>query len=185
MRAGWISPEYIHFYFSPSSCRLRPAQSLSGGWSRFPIARAGWVMRSIVGRRSRSARSFSFNGSRRNTDTPERHGAAQPNRFDPARAARLDDPARFGYLPPLEIVRLLDLKPGARLIDYGTGTGTYAVEIARARPDVALFALDEQAEMLDQARAKFTVAGLTNVDAIETARLAALRGSVDRVFALN
>jgi SAM-dependent methyltransferase len=142
-------------------------------------------MRSIVCRRSTSARSFSFNGSRRNTDTPERHGAAQPNRFDPARAARLDDPARFAYLPPLEIVRLLDLKPGARLIDYGTGTGTYALEIARARPDVAIFALDEQAEMLDQARANFAAAGFANVDAIDTARLAALRGSVDRIFALN
>jgi hypothetical protein len=60
-------------------------------------------MRSTACRRSTSARSFSSNGSRRNTDTSERHGAAQPNRFDPARAVRLDDPARFAYLPPLEI----------------------------------------------------------------------------------
>jgi SAM-dependent methyltransferase len=106
-------------------------------------------------------------------------------RFDPARAARLDDPARFAYLPPREIVRLLDLEPGARLIDFGTGTATYAIEIARARPDVAIFALDEQAAMLDLARAKIAAAGISSITPIDSAQSADLRGSADRVFALN
>jgi SAM-dependent methyltransferase len=119
------------------------------------------------------------------SDTPERHGAAQPDRFNPARAARLDDPARFAYLPVAAVVELLDLKPGARLVDFGTGTGTYAVEIARARPDVAIFALDEQPEMLDLARAKIAAAGISTVTPAGPAELAGLRAGADRVFALN
>jgi SAM-dependent methyltransferase len=119
------------------------------------------------------------------TDSPERHGAAQPDRFNPARAARLDDPARFAYLAPSEIVELLDLKPGVRLVDFGTGTAAYAVEIARARPDIAIFALDEQPAMLDLARVKIAAAGIANVTPIDPAESAALRGGTDRVFALN
>jgi SAM-dependent methyltransferase len=119
------------------------------------------------------------------TDRPERRGAAQPQRFDPARAARLDDPARLAYLAPGEIVELLDLKPGARLVDFGTGTAAYAVEIGRARPDLAIFALDEQPAMLDLAPAKIAAAGIANVTPLDPTELPSLRGGTDRIFALN
>ena len=84
----------------------------------------------------------------------DRQGARQPERFNPERAARLDDPARFEYLPPEEIARLLDVPVNGRLLDFGTGTGTYAIELARLRPDVAVIALDELPAMLDRLRAK-------------------------------
>ena len=36
----------------------------------------------------------------------DRHGARQPERFDPARAALLDEPSRFEYLRPDEVFAL-------------------------------------------------------------------------------
>ena len=53
----------------------------------------------------------------------ERHGAKQPNRFDPARAAILDDPARFEYVPVDMLLAMLDVPNGGTLVDFGTGTG--------------------------------------------------------------
>ncbi|MGB8267164.1 MAG: methyltransferase [Candidatus Velthaea sp.] len=82
-----------------------------------------------------------------------RHGAKQPERFDPSRAARLDDPARFEYLPPAVLLTLLDLAENATLVDFGAGTGVYAIEIARARPAVLVYAVDENETMLAHLRA--------------------------------
>jgi cyclopropane fatty-acyl-phospholipid synthase-like methyltransferase len=115
----------------------------------------------------------------------DRHGAKQPDRFDPARAARLDDPARFAYVPPDAIVALLDIPPGAAVVDFGTGTGTYAIEIARRRPDARIFALDEQPEMLELMEAKPELLALANLAAIEPDDLEALNGTVARVLGLN
>ena len=65
------------------------------------------------------------------THDHSRHGAKQPERFDPAKAAKLDDPARFEYLPPAYITEALAAPQGACVIDFGTGTGTYAIELAQ------------------------------------------------------
>ena len=118
-------------------------------------------------------------------DDRSRHGARQPHRFDPRRAGVLDDAERFAYLPPAEIVALLDLPPNAALVDFGTGTATYAVEIARMRPDVHVYALDEQEAMLEKARAKIEASALANVEAVGPGSTDPLRGAVDRVLALN
>ncbi len=114
----------------------------------------------------------------------DRHGARQPERFDPARAALLDDPARFKYLPPAEVLRLLDPPPDATAIDFGAGTGTYAIQIARARPDVRVIALDEQPEMLARIRSR-PEAALANLEPAGPDRLPDLAGRADRVLALN
>lgn len=114
-----------------------------------------------------------------------RHGAKQPQRFDPARAARLDDPSRFEYLPPAALVALLDLEEAAVLVDFGAGTGAYAIEIARARPCVRIFALDEDDTMLGHLRQKLAESDVPNVTAIGPSELALLQGRVDRVLALN
>jgi SAM-dependent methyltransferase len=115
----------------------------------------------------------------------ERHGAKQPNRFDPARAAILDDPARFAYVPVEDLLAMLDVPRSATLVDFGTGTGLYALEIARRRPDVRVVALDEQPPMLAHVRAAIARAGLDNVEAAAPEALPALAGGVDRVLALN
>ncbi len=114
----------------------------------------------------------------------DRGGAKQPERFDPARAARLDDPQRLVDLPPERIAELLNVSAGI-VLDFGTGTGTYALPLARLLPRVEIYALDEQPEMLALLRAKLARHPHDNVEPIEPKDLEALAGRVDRVLAIN
>src|SRR5918996_2813953 len=117
----------------------------------------------------------------------DRHGAKQPHRFDPAKAPRLDDRARFEWVPPADVIRLLDIPQGGLLVDFGTGTGTYAIELAAARPDARIIALDEQQEMLDRLAAKLAARPLPNLEPVmaRTPAASALEGRADRVLGLN
>lgn len=116
--------------------------------------------------------------------TAHDHGSGDKTRrrFDPARAARLDDPERFVYLPPEDIVALVDAPPNSVVLDFGTGTGAYAIAFARARPDCTVVALDVQPAMLEALRAK-PDAALVRSGGPEI--LDAHRGTIDRVFAIN
>lgn len=113
-----------------------------------------------------------------------RSGARQPRRFDPSRAAKLDDPQRFTYLPPGAVLELLDVPPGGCVVDYGAGTGTYAIAIARLRPDLRIVALDEQPEMLALLRAKLEREPAPNVEPVSNARHP-FGDRADRVLAVN
>jgi SAM-dependent methyltransferase len=115
----------------------------------------------------------------------DRHGAKQPDRFDPARAAILDDVARFAYVAPDRLLAELALAPSATLVDFGAGTGLYAIAIAQRRPDLRVVALDEQPAMVTYLRAAIERAGAANVDAVDSSAIAALAGSADGVLALN
>jgi ubiquinone/menaquinone biosynthesis C-methylase UbiE len=115
----------------------------------------------------------------------DRHGAKQPERFDPARAALLDDPRRFDYLPPARILEMLDAPQGGVVIDFGTGTGAYAIEIARRRPDLTVIAFDEQPQMLEMLKAKPAAAKLSNLKPVLAPDSANLTASADRILALN
>ena len=115
----------------------------------------------------------------------DRHGAKQPKRFDPGRAAILDDPERFDYVPPDTLLAELAPAPSATLVDFGAGTGLYAIALAQRRPDLRIIALDEQPAMLDHVRAAIERAGATNVEAVDPAALTTLRGAVSAVLALN
>ncbi|MGP6155983.1 MAG: class I SAM-dependent methyltransferase [Vulcanimicrobiaceae bacterium] len=114
-----------------------------------------------------------------------RHGAKQPKRFDPKRAGLLGERSRFEYLQPGTLLALLDLLPAATLLDFGAGTGLYAIELASARLDVRVLALDEQPEMLALLRGNVAAAGRTNLEVLEPAQLEGLGAGVDRVLALN
>ncbi len=115
----------------------------------------------------------------------DRHGARQKERFRPHRASQLDDPARFEYLPPGEVASLLDVPAGGRLVDFGTGTGTYAIELARLRPDIEVIAVDELPEMLDRLCSKPLAATLSNLKPMLTGEVTALANKIDRLLALN
>jgi SAM-dependent methyltransferase len=115
----------------------------------------------------------------------DRHGAKQPERFDPARAALLDDPRRFDYLPPAQILEMLDAPQGGVVIDFGAGTGAYAIEIARRRPDLTVVAFDEQPRMLEMLTAKPAAAELENLKPVLATDAASLTASADRILGLN
>ncbi|MDB5094939.1 MAG: Methyltransferase type 11 [Candidatus Eremiobacteraeota bacterium] len=115
----------------------------------------------------------------------DRSGAKQPDRFDPARAAILDDTGRFDYVPPAALLDALAPPPSSTLLDFGAGTGLYAVELARLRPDLRILALDEQPAMLERLHAALARADVQNVAAIAPPALGALGGRVERILALN
>src|SRR5581483_11254831 len=83
-----------------------------------------------------------------------RKGAKQPRAFNPSRAALLDDPARFAFLPPDTIFAALDAPCDGVVVDFGAGTGAFSIELARRRPDLKVIALDEQPGMIDLMKAK-------------------------------
>jgi cyclopropane fatty-acyl-phospholipid synthase-like methyltransferase len=105
-------------------------------------------------------------------------------KFDPANAALLDEAERLSFADPERILELLDLPPRATLLDFGTGTGVYAIEIAERRPDVHVIALDEQPVMLERLRAK--PRGVRpNIEPRLPDVIVQRTGSVDRILALN
>ncbi len=116
---------------------------------------------------------------------PDRQGARQPQRFDAKRASMLDDRARFEFLPPDRIFALLAAPEGGRVIDFGTGTGLFALELARARPDLEIVAIDEQPEMLERLRSNPELARHSNIAPRHRSELAALLGTADAVLAIN
>jgi SAM-dependent methyltransferase len=116
---------------------------------------------------------------------PDRAGAKQPERFDPGQADMLDDASRIDYLPPEKILGLLDPPSGSLVVDFGAGTGTYAILLARARPDVTVIALDEQPAMLERLHAKPEAQRLNNLRAILPNQMKPYRGRADRVLGLN
>lgn len=115
----------------------------------------------------------------------DRHGARQPKRFDAQRAAVLDDRGRFEYLPPDRLFALLTAPQGARVVDFGTGTGLFALELASRRPDLLIEAVDEQPEMLERLRSNVASARTPNVSARHSSELAALFGTADAALAIN
>ncbi len=105
-------------------------------------------------------------------------------KFDPARAAVLDDDERLGYVDPIDVLALLDIPAGGVVVDFGAGTGLYTVEIAERRPDAQVIALDEQPTMLERIRAK-PRASRRNIEVRLPDVIPARAGTVDRVLGLN
>ncbi|MGH7755875.1 MAG: class I SAM-dependent methyltransferase, partial [Vulcanimicrobiaceae bacterium] len=103
----------------------------------------------------------------------------------PAKAAMLDDQSRFAYVPPDRILGLLDIPENGSMLDFGTGTGTYAIEIAQKRPDIQVLAYDEQPAMLQLLAAKLRGPAVPNVTLLDAADCQAYGARVDRVLALN
>src|ERR1700736_5833294 len=111
----------------------------------------------------------------------DRHGAKQHDRFNAARAAVLNDRERFSYVSPDTLLAELALAPSALLVDFGSGTGLYAVALARRRPDLRIVALDEQAAMLEHVRTAIEQAGVKNAEAADQPALDGLRERADGV----
>jgi len=116
----------------------------------------------------------------------EYHASAPPSTprrtFDPAYALRLEDPERLRTLSPEAIVAFVDAPPGCVVVDYGAGTGAYAVPFAQARPDCRIVAIDIEPQLLEVLRAKPEAAAIR---AGGPELLAEFSGAIDRVFSLH
>lgn len=112
-------------------------------------------------------------------------GRKQPEPFNPERAALLDDPERERWLSTARIVAMLDVRPGMHVLDYGTGTGRYALSIARIHADARVTAFDIQQRMLDIVRTRVAESGLHNVRVAGPARSEVENGEFDRVLGVH
>lgn len=59
-----------------------------------------------------------------------------------------DDPARDAWQKPDEVVRALALAPDASVADVGSGTGYFAVRLARAVPQGRVYGADLEPDMV-------------------------------------
>lgn len=72
-----------------------------------------------------------------------------PHKFDPANAARLDDPLRREAMPPARLAAALALQPGDRVADIGSGAGYWLISLLDASPDGVVFqGVDSEPAML-------------------------------------
>jgi ubiquinone/menaquinone biosynthesis C-methylase UbiE len=117
--------------------------------------------------------------------TEDMPGRKQPQPFNAERAAVLDDPQRERWLPSERIVEFLDVCAGMRVLDYGTGSGRYAIAIARAHPDAEIAAFDIQQPMLDIVKERTANAGLKNIRTLGPAPQAPASNSFDRALGIH
>lgn len=86
---------------------------------------------------------------------------SRPRPFPGALQKLLDNPVRMKYRDPVQTLGAFGLAPGQTVLDFGCGTGTFTVEMARqVGPEGWVHALDIQQEMLDTARSRVAEFGL-------------------------
>jgi ubiquinone/menaquinone biosynthesis C-methylase UbiE len=71
-------------------------------------------------------------------------------RFDDAEkwSKVFDDPARDAWQKPVEVITALKLAPDAVVADIGSGTGYFAVRLARAVPRGKVYGADVETDMV-------------------------------------
>lgn len=75
------------------------------------------------------------------------------------RASQIVYPKEIGY-----IILRMNIVPGSRIIEAGTGSGALTLALARlVRPDGKIFTYEERDDMLVQARKNFERVGVTDI----------------------
>jgi 2-polyprenyl-3-methyl-5-hydroxy-6-metoxy-1,4-benzoquinol methylase len=79
-------------------------------------------------------------------------------------ARHFDDPARDEWQRPDAVIDRLELKDGMRVADIGSGTGYFAVRLARAIPDGRIWGIDIEPEMVSYLNERAEREGLANLE---------------------
>ena len=102
-------------------------------------------------------------------------GCARPNhaghhehRFQDAErwARAFDDPARDAWQKPDDVIRTLALAPDALVADIGSGTGYFAVRLARAVPRGHVYGADVEPDMVTYLAERGRREGLVNLTSV-------------------
>jgi len=76
-----------------------------------------------------------------------------------------DDPARDQWQKPDQVIAALALAPEARVADIGSGTGYFAVRLARAVPQGKVYGADLEPDMVQYLNARAQKEALDNLSA--------------------
>jgi SAM-dependent methyltransferase len=74
-----------------------------------------------------------------------------------------DDPERDAWQKPAEVIAALKLAPDATVADIGSGTGYFAVRLARAAPKGKVYGVDAEPDMVRYLGERAKREGLTNL----------------------
>jgi cyclopropane fatty-acyl-phospholipid synthase-like methyltransferase len=103
--------------------------------------------------------------ARDTTHSSASHHGAMPHRFEHAEewAARFEDPSRDAWQQPDKVIEALALPPNAKVADVGSGTGYFAVRLARAVPQGRVYGVDVEPDMARYLGERARREGLSNV----------------------
>jgi ubiquinone/menaquinone biosynthesis C-methylase UbiE len=89
------------------------------------------------------------------------------HKFDPARMGALTSERRQKALQPLALLQRAGVQDGGTILDWGCGTGFFAVPAARLVGETGrVVAVDVQPEMVAATQKAAEAAGLTNIEVI-------------------
>lgn len=96
-------------------------------------------------------------------------------------------PVRNIFLSPRQLVKRLELKPDAVVLEVGCGPGYFSPKVAAAIPNGKLVLADIQPEMLKKARARMEKKNQTNTDyyTCQGARFDFPDNTFDRIFLIT
>ena len=101
-------------------------------------------------------------------------------------AGAFDDPARDAWQKPDDVIRALAPAPGALVADIGSGTGYFAVRLARAVPQGHVYGADVEPDMVRYLTERARREGLANLTAVQAAPEAPrLPRPVDLILMVN
>jgi len=116
------------------------------------------------------------------------HQGHMPHSFDNADewAKRFEDPSRDAWQKPDEVLAALALAPEAKVADVGSGTGYFAVRLARAVPRGHVYGVDIEPDMARYLAERARREGLSNLTPVLAAPDdARLPEPVDLVLVVN
>lgn len=108
--------------------------------------------------------------------------------FDPKKIQYLDSPERDEWQKPKEIIEAIKVGEGNTIIDYGAGTGYFAVRLAEACTTVGnVIAIDIQQEMIDYLKQRVLHNKISNITVVkgDGVSVPVPSDSVDLIFIAN
>jgi ubiquinone/menaquinone biosynthesis C-methylase UbiE len=119
--------------------------------------------------------------------SPQKPDHMQHRFDDPERFAKsFDDPARDEWQMPGRVIEALALRADSVVADIGTGTGYFAMRLAKAVPKGTVYAVDVEPKMLEFVRTRAQAEHAPNVVTVQAAASSPnLPKPVDAILIVN